>query len=146
MRALLSLSDKSGLLVLAGALHQAGFELVSTGGTASALAQAGIPTMEVSELTNFPEILGGRVKTLHPYIFGGILYDRKNPAHSGEIERHGIGPIDWVIVNLYPFEKISMENKLQKSEMIEFIDIGGGSLLRAAGKNFESVVVLCDPM
>ena len=145
MRALLSLSDKTGLLELGRELHQLGFELVSTGGTAKELRDAKIPCLEVSDVTGFPEILNGRVKTLHPGIFGGILYDRKNPAHKGEIEKHDIGPIDWVIVNLYPFEKISMENKVNKSEMIEFIDIGGVSLLRAAGKNFESVVVLCDP-
>ncbi len=145
MRALISLSDKTGLLELGRELHLIGFELVSTGGTSKALRDANIPATDVSALTSFPEILSGRVKTLHPNIFGGILYERNNPAHKGEIEKHGIGPIDWVIVNLYPFEKISMENKLPKSEMIEFIDIGGVSLLRAAGKNFESVVVLCDP-
>ncbi len=145
MRALLSLSDKTGLIELGKELHALGFELVSTGGTAKSLRDEGIPATDVSTLTGFPEILSGRVKTLHPNIFGGILYDRKNNSHSSEIEKHGIGPIDWVIVNLYPFEKISMENKLPQSEMIEFIDIGGVSLLRAAGKNFESVVVLCDP-
>lgn len=145
MRALLSLSDKTGLNDFARELHLAGFELVSTGGTAKSLRDAQIPTVEVSELTKFPEILGGRVKTLHPRVFGGILYDRKNSKHSGEIEAHGITPIDWVIVNLYPFEKMRMDNKLEQSEMIEFIDIGGVSLLRAAGKNFSSVTVLCDP-
>src|SRR5436190_13272984 len=114
MRALISLSDKTGLVDLAQALIDLGFDLISTGGTAKALRQAEISTSEVSDLTRFPEILGGRVKTLHPHVFGGILYDRKNPKHAGDIDAHGIAAIDWVIVNLYPFERISLENKIPK--------------------------------
>ena len=145
MRALISVSDKSGIVELARELVKLGFEIISTGGTAKSLREARIETSEVSGLTRFPEILGGRVKTLHPGIFGGILFDRNNPKHKSEVEERGIESIDWVIVNLYPFEKINLENKISKLEMIEFIDIGGVSLLRAAAKNFRDVVVLCDP-
>lgn len=144
MKALISVSDKTGIVELAHELVQAGFEIISTGGTANSLRQAEITTVEVSDVTKFPEILGGRVKTLHPSIFGGILYYRENPNHKSDVEKHEIPVIDWVIVNLYPFEKINLENKIPKKEMIEFIDIGGVSLLRAAAKNYESVVVLCD--
>lgn len=144
MRALISVSDKTGIIELAGELVQLKFDIVSTGGTAKVLKEAGIAATEVSELTQFAEILGGRVKTLHPKIFGGILFDRDNSKHKSEIEHYDIPLIDWVIVNLYPFEKINLENRISKSEMLEFIDIGGVSLLRAAGKNFKDVVALCD--
>ena len=144
MRALISVSDKTGIVELANELEKLQFEIVSTGGTAKTLRQAEISTQEVSDLTGFPEILGGRVKTLHPKIFGGILYCRDNQNHKNDMENQSIQSIDWVIVNLYPFERIHMENKIPKAEMLEFIDIGGVSLLRAAAKNYSDVVVLCD--
>ena len=143
-KALISVSDKTGVVELARALREFRFDILSTGGTAKVLRQADIPAGEVSELTGFPEILGGRVKTLHPFVFGGILYSRGDQKHRTDAETHGIPPIDWVVVNLYPFERINLEGKLSKPEMIEFIDIGGVSLLRAAAKNYEHVVVLCD--
>lgn len=144
MRALISVSDKTGIIKLSNQLVQLGFEIISTSGTAKTLREAKIPTIEVSDVTGFEEILDGRVKTLHPKIFGGILFDRNNLGHKSDIAKQEIQPIDWVIVNLYPFEKINLENRFPKSEMIEFIDIGGVALLRAAGKNFKDVVVLCD--
>src|SRR5438034_749712 len=104
-RALVSVSDKTGIVDLCHELARSGFEIISTGGTAKTLRLAEIPTREVNDVTRFPEILGGRVKTLHPNVFGGILFDRNNPRHKSEVESHGIEPVDWVIVNLYPFEK-----------------------------------------
>jgi phosphoribosylaminoimidazolecarboxamide formyltransferase / IMP cyclohydrolase len=145
MKALISVSDKTGVVELSHELTQLGCEIISTGGTAKALQQAEIPTIEVSSLTGFPEILSGRVKTLHPNIFGGILSIRSDARHRSEMAEYSIPYIDWVIVDLYPFEKMSMEEKISKSEMIEFIDIGGVALLRAAAKNFQDVVVICDP-
>ncbi len=145
MKALISVSDKTGVVELARDLVSFGFEIISTGGTATALKQANVPTTEISEFTGFPEILEGRVKTLHPKVFAGILSIRSSAKHQGDMNKNNLEPIDWVVVNLYPFERISMENKIPKSEMIEFIDIGGVSLLRAAGKNFADVVTLCDP-
>lgn len=144
MRALISVSDKTGMVELAQELSKAGIEIISTGGTAKALQQAEIDTVEIGSYTGFPELLEGRLKTLHPKVFGGLLYIRNNPKHASEAEKHDIPSIDWVIVNLYPFERIHMENKIPKSEMIEFVDIGGPSLLRAGSKNFQDVVVLCD--
>ncbi len=143
MKALISVSDKTGVVELARELAAHGFEIISTGGTA--LIQALVPATEISEFTGFPEILEGRVKTLHPKVFAGILSIRSSAKHQGDMAKNNLEPIDWVIVNLYPFERISMENKLPKGEMIEFIDIGGVSLLRAAAKNFTDVVTLCDP-
>lgn len=145
MRALISVSDKTGLIELSNELTQLGIEIISTGGTAKALKDASIPTTEISEFTGFPEILEGRVKTLHPKVFAGILSIRSSDKHKADMAKNDLPDIDWVIVNLYPFEKINMENKLPKPEMIEFIDIGGVSLLRAAAKNFSDVVVICDP-
>lgn len=142
--ALISVSDKTGIVEFSHELSQLGYEILSTGGTAKALNQAEIPVMEVKDFTKFPEILEGRVKTLHPKIFGGILFKRDNPKHKADIDQHNLEAIDIVIVNLYPFEKIHLENKIPKEEMIEFIDIGGVSLLRAAAKNFAHVIVLCD--
>lgn len=144
MRALISVSDKTGLIELAKELSGLGVEIVSTGGTAKALKESKISSTEVSEITGFAEILEGRVKTLHPKIFGGILFIRDNAQHKADVERFEIPEIDWVIVNLYPFERIHLENRLSKMEMLEFIDIGGVSLLRAAGKNFKDIVILCD--
>ncbi len=144
-RALISLSDKRGLLELARALHQLGFAILSTGGTAKALREAAIPVTEVSAVTGFPEILDGRVKTLHPKIHGGILARRALPAHQRELEAHGIGPIDLVAVNLYPFEATIRDPQATLEAALEQIDIGGPTLLRAAAKNFPEVVVVVDP-
>jgi phosphoribosylaminoimidazolecarboxamide formyltransferase/IMP cyclohydrolase len=144
-RALLSVSDRSGLLDLANALRRNGFELVSTGGTARHLADAGIPVTQVADVTGFPEVFDGRVKTLHPALFGGVLYDRSVPEHVRQAAENGIGPIDIVVVNLYPFEETVADVATTFAEGIEKIDVGGPSLLRAAAKNHAHVAVLCDP-
>jgi phosphoribosylaminoimidazolecarboxamide formyltransferase / IMP cyclohydrolase len=143
-RALLSVSDKSGLLEFAQRLHQAGVALIASGGTARTLADAGLPVAAVEDLTGFPEILGGRVKTLHPAIHGGILA-RRTPEHLAELEHHGLAPIDLVVANLYPFQQTVAQPDVTEAEAVEQIDIGGVALLRAAAKNFESVAVVCDP-
>jgi phosphoribosylaminoimidazolecarboxamide formyltransferase / IMP cyclohydrolase len=136
VRALLSVYDKTGVVELARSLHELGVELVSSGGTARAVAEAGIPVIDVAELTGFPAMLGHRVVTLHPTVHGGILADRDDPAHRDDLERHGIAPIDVVVVNLYPFGS---------DPSIELIDIGGPTLVRAAAKNHTHVTVLVDP-
>ena len=143
-RALLSVSDKSGLLDFAQQLHTAGVQLIASGGTARQLADAGLPVLAVEDLTGFPEILGGRVKTLHPAIHGGIL-SRRTPEHLAELAQHGLAPIDLVVVNLYPFQQTVAQPSVTLAEAIEQIDIGGVALLRAAAKNLESVTVVCDP-
>ncbi|GAB4560622.1 MAG: bifunctional phosphoribosylaminoimidazolecarboxamide formyltransferase/IMP cyclohydrolase [Anaerolineae bacterium] len=143
-RALLSVYDKTGLVELGRALVELGFELVASGGTARALSQAGLSVVQVDQVTQFPEILGGRVKTLHPAVHGGILA-RRTDEHLAELERHGITPIDLVVCNLYPFVETVSRPGVTEAEAVEEIDIGGVTLLRAAAKNFESVVVLCDP-
>ncbi|MEX1019782.1 MAG: bifunctional phosphoribosylaminoimidazolecarboxamide formyltransferase/IMP cyclohydrolase [Litorilinea sp.] len=143
-RALLSVSDKQGLVELARGLHGAEVELVASGGTAKAIADAGIPVIGVDDVTGFPEILGGRVKTLHPAIHGGILA-RRVEAHLTELEAHAIKPIDLVVVNLYPFQRTVAQQNVTLATAIEEIDIGGVALLRAAAKNQESVTVVCDP-
>ncbi len=142
--ALLSVSDKTGLAEFARALHSAGGELVASGGTARRIADAGIPVHEVESVTGFPEILGGRVKTLHPAIHGGILA-RRVEHHLNELKTHHITPIDLVVVNLYPFEETIAQPHVTLATAIEEIDIGGVALLRAAAKNHESVTVVCDP-
>jgi phosphoribosylaminoimidazolecarboxamide formyltransferase/IMP cyclohydrolase len=144
-RALLSVSDKSGLAELARGLAELGIELVSTGGTASALRAAGLTVREVGEVTGFPEMLDGRVKTLHPAIHGGILARRDAPAHREALERHGIGTIDLVAVNLYPFEATVAKAGIGFEEALEQIDVGGPAMIRAAAKNHAGVVVLVDP-
>ncbi len=144
MRALLSLSDKTGLLELARGLHQLGYELVASGGTAAAIDKAGLPVITVSELTGFPEILGGRVKTLHPAIHGAIL-SRDTDSDREELAHHGFQPIDMVVCNLYPFQKTIAQPDISIAEAVEQIDIGGVTLLRAAAKNFERVIVVVDP-
>lgn len=144
-RALLSVSDKTGLIELATRLNQLGIELLSTGGTATALVRAGIPVTNVSDVTGFPECLDGRVKTLHPKIHGGILAIRDNSEHMETIARLGIEPIDLVIINLYPFKQTVMKPGATPEECIENIDIGGPSMLRAAAKNHHDVTVLVDP-
>lgn len=143
-RALLSVSDKSGLIEFARQLHQAGVELVASGGTARQIGAADLPVIPVEDLTGFPEILGGRVKTLQPAIHGGILA-RRTPEHLAELAAHHIGPIDLVVVNLYPFQKTVAQPDVAEAEAVEQIDIGGVALLRAAAKNFESVTVVADP-
>jgi len=144
-RALLSVSDKSGLVDFAKVLAEAGIELISTGGTAKALREAGLMVMDISEHTGFPEMLDGRVKTLHPKIHGGLLHLRHNPEHVATVQAHGIAPIDLVVVNLYPFEATVAKPNVALEEAIENIDIGGPSMLRSAAKNHESVTVITDP-
>jgi phosphoribosylaminoimidazolecarboxamide formyltransferase/IMP cyclohydrolase len=144
-RALLSVSDKSGLVPLARTLLKAGVELISTGGTAKALRDAGLEVTELGAYTGFPEILDGRVKTLHPRIHGGLLYIRGNASHEAAVRTHDIQPIDLVVVNLYPFEKTVARPDVPLHEAIENIDIGGPSMLRSAAKNHESVAVVVDP-
>src|ERR1700757_2647241 len=144
-RALLSVSDKTGLVPFAQTLAQAGVELISTGGTAKALREAGLAVKDISEHTGFPEMLDGRVKTLHPKVHGGLLYIRGNEAHEAAVRAHDIQPIDLVVVNLYPFEQTVSKPDVSLHEAIENIDIGGPSMLRSAAKNHESVTVVVDP-
>jgi phosphoribosylaminoimidazolecarboxamide formyltransferase/IMP cyclohydrolase len=143
--ALLSVSDKTGLLDLAHALVRAGYTLVSTGGTLKALAHADLPVESIETLTGFPEMLDGRVKTLHPKVHGGLLYRRDLAAHVETAREHGIDPIDVVVVNLYPFKQTIADPACPYDRAIENIDIGGPSMLRSAAKNHASVTVLCDP-
>jgi phosphoribosylaminoimidazolecarboxamide formyltransferase / IMP cyclohydrolase len=144
-RALLSVSDKTGLIPFAHALAAAGVELISTGGTAKTLREAGLRVTDISEHTGFPEMLDGRVKTLHPKVHGGLLYVRGNPTHESAIRAHGISPIDLVVVNLYPFETTVAKPNVSLHDAIENIDIGGPSMLRSAAKNHDSVTVVVDP-
>ena len=144
-RALLSVSDKSGLVDLASGLQSRGFELVSTGGTAKALAEAGLAVTNVSDVTKFPEMMDGRVKTLHPLVHGGILARRAHVEDLEAAKAHGIGLIDLVVVNLYPFVKTAARTDVTFDDLIEQIDIGGPSMVRAAAKNFRDVLVVVDP-
>ncbi|MDP3142940.1 MAG: bifunctional phosphoribosylaminoimidazolecarboxamide formyltransferase/IMP cyclohydrolase, partial [Candidatus Omnitrophota bacterium] len=144
-RALISVSDKTGIIELARGLQEFSVEIISTGGTAKMIKDAGIPVIEVSEYTGFPEMLDGRVKTLHPKIHGGLLAVRDNPEHMKQLEAHKIGLIDMVVINLYPFEKVIQKKDVKLEEAIENIDIGGPSMLRSAAKNFRSVAVICNP-
>jgi phosphoribosylaminoimidazolecarboxamide formyltransferase/IMP cyclohydrolase len=145
MRALLSVSDKSGLVTFAAGLVESGWELVSTGGTATALAAAGLPVIGVSDVTGFPEMMDGRVKTLHPRVHAGILARRHRPDDLAALAGHDIQPIDLVVVNLYPFAKAASRPDVGFDDLIEEIDIGGPSLVRAAAKNFRDVLVVVDP-
>jgi len=144
-RALVSVSDKTGIIELARGLSGLGYEILSTGGTAKGLREAGLTVTEVAAYTGFPEILDGRVKTLHPKIHGGLLGRRKDPKHVAEMAQYGIGPIDVVVVNLYPFEATISKLGCSFDEAIENIDIGGPSMLRSAAKNHAEVVVVVDP-
>ena len=144
-RALLSVSDKSGLLPLAQTLAAAGVELISTGGTAKTLREAGLRVTDLSAHTGFPEMLDGRVKTLHPKVHGGLLFIRGKAEHEAAVRTHGIAPIDLVVVNLYPFEQTVAKPDVTLEEAVENIDIGGPSMLRSAAKNHESVTVVVDP-
>ena len=141
-RALLSVTDKTGLVELAKALASFGVELVSTGGTARALRESGLTVKDISELTGFPEMLDGRVKTLHPRVHGGLLYIRGNAEHEAAVAAHGIQPIDMVVVNLYAFEKTAAQPGVAFGHLIENIDIGGPSMVRSAAKNFEDVAIV----
>ena len=145
-RALLSVSDKTGLVAFAQALAAAGIELISTGGTAKALREAGLMVKDISEHTDFPEMLDGRVKTLHPKVHGGLLYIRGNETHEAAVKQHNIAPIDLVVVNLYPFEATVAKPNVSLHDAIENIDIGGPSMLRSAAKNHDSVTVVVDPL
>jgi phosphoribosylaminoimidazolecarboxamide formyltransferase/IMP cyclohydrolase len=144
-RALLSVSDKAGLLDLARGLAGFGVELISTGGTRKALADAGLAVRDVADVTGFPEMLDGRVKTLHPRVHGGVLAVRDNPAHAAALREHGIEPIDLVVCNLYPFEATVAKPGVGHEEVVENIDIGGPTLVRAAAKNYHDVAVVVDP-
>ena len=144
-RALLSVSDKTGLVPLAQVLAAAGVEMISTGGTAKVLREAGLKVTDLSAYTGFPEMLDGRVKTLHPKVHGGLLYLRGDANHEAAVRAHGIQPIDLVVVNLYPFEQTVARPNVSLEEAIENIDIGGPSMLRSAAKNHESVTVVVDP-
>ena len=143
-RALISVYDKTGLVPFAQALAEAGVELISTGGTAKALRDNGLSVTDLSDYTGFPEMLDGRVKTLHPKVHGGLLYLRGNAAHEAALKEHGIGPIDLVVVNLYPFEQTIAKPGVTLEEAIENIDIGGPAMLRSAAKNHEHVTVVMD--
>ena len=143
-RALIAVSDKAGVVELASGLAALGVEIISTGNTASVLEAGGVPVRPVADVTGFPEMLGGRVKTLHPRIHGGILADKRRPEHLAELQEHAIEPFDLVVVNLYPFRE-AVSSGADADEAVEQIDIGGPAMVRAAAKNFESVAVVANP-
>src|SRR3989440_6655801 len=145
IRALISVSDKTGIAKFARTLERQGVDIISTGGTADLLRKEKIPVRDISSFTAFPEVLEGRVKTLHPRVHGGLLYKRGNPKHEKEARECGFEPIDMVVVNLYPFEKTIQKPDVKLAEAIEQIDIGGPSMIRSAAKNYESVTVVVDP-
>lgn len=144
-RAIISVTDKAGVAVFAGELSRMGVEVISTGGTAKVIREAGVSVQDVSDLTGFPEMMDGRVKTLHPKVHGGILAIRDNAAHRRQMEENGIVPIDMVVVNLYAFEKTVAKAGVTLEEAIENIDIGGPAMLRSSAKNFRYVTVVVDP-
>ena len=144
-RALISVSDKTGIVELARSVAELGYEILSTGGTAKTLEEAGLSVTSVSDITGFPECLDGRVKTLHPAIHGGLLAMRNNPEHMEQIEKLGIAPIDLVVINLYPFRQTISKPDVTREDAIENIDIGGPTMIRAAAKNWQDVVVMVDP-
>jgi len=144
-RALISVSNKKGIVEFAKVLHAMGIEILSTGGTAKTLRDSGIAVKDVSEHTGFPEMLDGRVKTLHPKIHGGLLSRRDNPKDMEEIRKYGIDTIDMVVVNLYPFKETISRLGVSFAEAMENIDIGGPAMLRSASKNFQDVAVIVDP-
>src|SRR5208283_1304604 len=144
-RALLSVFDKTGIVEFARRLAALKIEILSTGGTAKLLRDEGVTVKDVSELTGWPEMLGGRVKTLHPKVHGGLLYRRNHVEDQKQAKEHGIAPIDLVVVNLYPFEATAAKPGLTPEELIENIDIGGPTMVRSAAKNFESVAIVTDP-
>src|SRR5207253_8127 len=144
-RALISVSNKTGIAAFARELERLGVDIISTGGTAELLYKEKIPAREISSFTGFPEVLEGRVKTLHPRVHGGLLYQRDNPKHVAQAKECGFEPIDLVVVNLYPFEETIAKPNVTLAEAIENIDIGGPSMIRSAAKNYESVTVIIDP-
>jgi phosphoribosylaminoimidazolecarboxamide formyltransferase/IMP cyclohydrolase len=144
-QALISVSDKTGVLDFARALSALGVNILSTGGTAKLLQDNGVPVTEVADYTGFPEMLDGRVKTLHPKVHGGILARRDLPEHVAKLEEHGIPQIDMVVVNLYPFQQTVAKEQCSLEDAIENIDIGGPTMLRSAAKNHRDVVVVVDP-
>ncbi|MGH9564403.1 MAG: bifunctional phosphoribosylaminoimidazolecarboxamide formyltransferase/IMP cyclohydrolase, partial [Candidatus Angelobacter sp.] len=144
-RAILSVTDKSGIVEFARHLLALQVELISTGGTARLLRDSGVAVKDIAEFTGFPEMMDGRVKTLHPRVHGGILQRRDNPAHATAAREHGIQPIDMVVVNLYAFEKTAATPGVQFDELIENIDIGGPSMVRSAAKNFRDVAIVTSP-
>src|SRR6185312_5030923 len=144
-QALISVSDKTGVLDFARALSALGVNILSTGGTAKLLSDNGVKVTEVADYTCFPEMLDGRVKTLHPKVHGGILARRDLPEHVAALEKHGIPTIDMVVVNLYPFQKTVAKEQCALEDAIENIDIGGPAMLRSSAKNHKDVVVICDP-
>jgi phosphoribosylaminoimidazolecarboxamide formyltransferase/IMP cyclohydrolase len=144
-RAILSVTDKTGLVDFARKLSQLNIELISTGGTAKLLRDSGVTVKDIAELTGFPEMLDGRVKTLHPKVHGGILHRREDPKHVAAVAEHGIAPIDMVVVNLYAFEKTAAKPGVKFEELIENIDIGGPSMIRSAAKNFHDVAIVTSP-
>ncbi|MDQ6939852.1 MAG: bifunctional phosphoribosylaminoimidazolecarboxamide formyltransferase/IMP cyclohydrolase, partial [Verrucomicrobiota bacterium] len=144
-RALISVSDKASIAEFARALEKQGIDIISTGGTSELLRKEGVPVRDISSFTDYPEVLEGRVKTLHPRVHGGLLYKRGNPLHEQQAQEQGFQPIDLVVVNLYPFEKTIEKKGVTLAEAIEQIDIGGPSMIRSAAKNYESVTVVVDP-
>ena len=144
-RVLLSVTDKTGVVEFARGLAALGAELISTGGTAKLLRDAGVAVKDVAEVTGFPEMLDGRVKTMHPKVTGGILAMRARPAHMQALSEHGIQPIDMVVVNLYQFEKVAARADAKREDLIENIDIGGPTMIRAAAKNYTDVAVVVSP-
>ncbi len=144
-RALISVSDKTGVADFARALEKQGVDIISTGGTAELLRKESVPVRDISSFTDYPEVLEGRVKTLHPRVHGGLLYKRGNALHEQQAKEQGFQPIDLVVVNLYPFEKTIAKPDVTLAEAIEQIDIGGPSMIRSAAKNYESVTVVVDP-
>jgi phosphoribosylaminoimidazolecarboxamide formyltransferase/IMP cyclohydrolase len=144
-RAIISVTDKSGIVGLANSLSGLGVQILSTGGTARALREGGVSVTDISDYTGFPELMDGRIKTLHPKVHGGLLGLRDNPEHVETMKAHGIKPIDMVVVNLYQFEKTVAKEGVTLGEAIENIDIGGPSMLRASAKNFRHVTVIVDP-
>lgn len=143
--ALISVSDKTGIVESAQALHALGIRLLSTGGTAKLLTEHDLPVTEVAQVTDFPEMLDGRVKTLHPRVHGGLLARRGLPEHMAALEKHGIATIDFLVVNLYPFEATVAKSGCTFEDAIENIDIGGPAMVRSAAKNWEDVTVVMDP-
>src|SRR6185436_65276 len=144
-RALISVSDKTGIIDFARELAHFNVEIISTGGTAKALRDAGISVRDISDVTGFPEMMDGRVKTLHPRVHGGLLAIRDNPEHVAAMQEHGIEPIDLVVVNLYPFAETIKRAGVTRAEAIEQIDIGGPSMIRSAAKNAHDVAVVVNP-
>ena len=144
-RAIISVTDKTGIVEFANSLSRFGVQVLSTGGTARTLREGGISVTDISDYTGFPEMMDGRVKTLHPKVHGGLLGLRDNPEHVKMMKVHGIKPIDMVVVNLYQFEKTVAKEGVTLDEAIENIDIGGPSMLRSSAKNFKYVTVIVDP-